>query len=358
MSQTSEVSSADDLARSLVKGGVAPHGAAACAVRRGNSFRVELGGDRDTFFDLASLTKPMTAMAVMRARLPLSQRLGDVLPELAESRSGSVTTELLLSHRAGLAAHVPLYAPLVANEPFDPRAALRLAADARRPECAGDPPPSGFPPLYSDMGYALAGAALARHAGAADAGQATVELVVAPLGACRAVGTARSLEKAGIDLEARAAPTEDVPWRGGVVCGVVHDENAWALTGRGGSGHAGLFGTIEGLMQVACATLDALENVGPLSDANIPELIRERPGGTLRMGFDGKSPSGSSAGAALGPRTFGHLGFTGTSLWIDPDANVAVALLTNRVHPSREATAIREVRPVTHDALFRRALEL
>jgi serine-type D-Ala-D-Ala carboxypeptidase len=83
--------------------------------------------------------------------------------------------------------------------------------------------------------------------------------------------------------------------------------------------------------------------------------VRARPGGSLRAGFDGKSDEPgvrSSAGERAGPRTFGHLGFTGTSLWIDPDADAVVALLSNRVHPSRENVAIRALRPIVHDALF------
>jgi CubicO group peptidase (beta-lactamase class C family) len=86
-------------------------------------------------------------------------------------------------------------------------------------------------------------------------------------------------------------------------------------------------------------------------------LVRERPGGTLRAGFDGKSEDGSSAGTVLGPRTFGHLGFTGTSFWVDPDARVGVTLLTNRVHPTRDNASIRAARPRAHDALARLALE-
>ncbi|RYG70577.1 hypothetical protein EON77_13790, partial [bacterium] len=75
----------------------------------------------------------------------------------------------------------------------------------------------------------------------------------------------------------------------------------------------------------------------------------------LRAGFDGKSASASSAGERSGPRTFGHLGFTGTSLWIDPDAETVVAMLTNRIHPTRDNLRIRAARPVAHDALFARA---
>jgi CubicO group peptidase (beta-lactamase class C family) len=319
---------------------------------------VELGGDRLTFFDLASLTKPMTAVAMMRSGLPLQRTLGRVVPELGATASGDATMEALLSHRAGLAPHVPLYLPLLEGAAVDRREALARAADTRREECAGPLPAGGFPPLYSDLGYILAGAALVRHFGGSDAGHVIEEIVVAALGARTELGTARSLESAGIDLIGRVAPTEDVPWRGGVVRGRVHDENAWALTGLGGSGHAGMFGTLGSVLSFGCAVLDALAGRGPFAGADIADLTRERPGGSLRAGFDGKSGEGSSAGESFGPRAFGHLGFTGTSLWIDPDADVVVVLLTNRVHPSRENTTIRAARPAAHEALFQRALRL
>ena len=148
------------------------------------------------------------------------------------------------------------------------------------------------------------------------------------------------------------APTETVAWRGGAVVGAVHDENAWALTGRGGSGHAGIFGTIDAVLAFGAAALEVFDA------PDFAWMTRERPGGTLRAGFDGKSPDASSAGERMGPRSFGHLGFTGTSLWIDPDARTVVALLTNRVCPSRENVGIRTARPWAHDALYERALSL
>jgi CubicO group peptidase (beta-lactamase class C family) len=210
------------------------------------------------------------------------------------------------------------------------------------------------------MSYMLVGAALARHVGVEDAGDATRALVLDPLGLSLAphhVGTARQLEAGGVDLATRAAPTEIVEWRGGPIVGRVHDENSWALTGSGGSGHAGMFGTVGGVLAFGRAVLDALDGRRtPLGDVDLAWLVRERPGGSLRAGFDGKSPEGSSAGALMGPRAFGHLGFTGTSLWIDPDAKIIVSLLTNRVHPTRDNAAIRAARPKIHDALYALAL--
>jgi CubicO group peptidase (beta-lactamase class C family) len=104
-----------------------------------------------------------------------------------------------------------------------------------------------------------------------------------------------------------------------------------------------LFGTIGAVLRFGAFVLEHLED--------LEWLVRPREGGTLRAGFDGKSSEGSSAGSVLGPRSFGHLGFTGTSLWIDPDARIAVALLTNRVCPTRDNVKIREARPRVHDAL-------
>lgn len=340
MRRTAHHQAAEAVAHSVVQAGVAPAAAAGFATPERGIFT---GGAAETLFDLASLTKPMTAVAIARSRLARDAALGSVLPEVAGTASADATIEQLLSHRAGLEAHVQLWL----RENMQTATILREAANARRADASGPVPPDGFAPVYSDLGYFLAGAALARHANAVDAGVAVHELVVLPLGLEAELGTARELEAHGIDLRAVAAPTEDAPWRGGIVRGRVHDENAWAVSGEGGSGHAGMFGTVGAVLAFGLHVLENLDSY--------EWLVRERPGGTQRAGFDGKSPTGSSAGTVAGPRTFGHLGFTGTSLWIDPDARAVVALLTNRVHPTRENTLIRDARPRAHDALFRAA---
>jgi CubicO group peptidase (beta-lactamase class C family) len=357
--------SADDVARSIEVFGVARDAAAGCAAKvSGGSVR-EVGGATTRFFDLASVTKPMTAVAAVRADIDPATLLGALLAEARGTASESVSLELLLAHRAGLAAHRTLYAPLLRGGTVDVAAALREAAGARRPDALGEVPAGGFEPLYSDLGYILAGEAIARAVGARDAGEAIDRLVIEPLGVARQAGTIRELASRGIG--GPFAPTEDVSWRGGVVTGAVHDENAWALTGSGGSGHAGIFGTIDAVLTFGCAVLDALDErggpdrpgpSGPFADRSLRWLVRERPGGTLRAGFDGKSLEASSGGCHMGRNSVGHLGFTGTSLWIDPDAKVVVALLTNRVFPSRADLAIRAARPWAHDALFERAVLL
>jgi CubicO group peptidase (beta-lactamase class C family) len=351
---------ADELARAVQARGVAQAVAAGCAARpsmRGGWNR-EVGGAVGVLFDLASLTKPMTAVAFVRAGIDPSTPLGALVVEARGTESEALPLELLLAHRAGLAAHRALFAPLLSGSGgrVDRSAALREAADARRPDAGGPVPAEGFAPLYSDLGFLLAGEAVARATGARDAGEAIDRLVLAPLGIERQAGTVRDLASRGV--VGPFAPTEEVAWRGGVIAGAVHDENAWALGGLGGSGHAGIFGTIDAVLTFGSAVIDALAGRGAFGDRSLQWLVRERPGGTLRAGFDGKSDAGSSAGSRMGPRTFGHLGFTGTSLWLDPDAEVAVGLLTNRVFPTREHLAIREARPWAHDALFDRAVLL
>ncbi len=340
---------ASEIARRVVESGAAPVCVAGCATPE----RLETGGETGKFglfFDLASLTKPLTAVAVARSGMDLEAPLEAFLPELRGTRSGRTPLVLLLAHRAGLKSHLPIYEPLTRGEPVNPVDALHVIANARRDDAEGELPREGFAPTYSDLGYILAGVALARHTKARDAGEAIHQLVIEPFGLTGSLGTARDLKSAGISLVERVAPSEVVPWRGGEIRGRVHDENAWALTGEGGSGHAGLFGTIDGVLGFGRAVLSRL--------GELDWLVEERPGGTLRAGFDGKSAQGSSAGERAGPRTFGHLGFTGTSIWIDPDAKVVMALLTNRVHPTRENVLIREIRPWAHDALFDYALEL
>jgi serine-type D-Ala-D-Ala carboxypeptidase len=353
------MTTADDVARRLIADAVAPDAAAGCAVRR-VEWRREVGGSADRIFDLASITKPMTAVAVARAGMDVRRSLGDFLPEARATPSERVPLELFLAHRAGLDAHRPLYAPLLCGETVDVRAALHEAAGARRADAVGEAPVDGFSPVYSDLGYLLVGAALARAVGARDAGEAIGRLVLEPLGLAASAGTVRDLAARGV--RGPFAPTETVAWRGGAVVGAVHDENAWALTGEGGSGHAGIFATVGAVLTFACAVLDALDGVGlPWgSPVDLAWTMRERPGGCLRAGFDGKSLEGSSSGERTGPRSFGHLGFTGTSLWIDPDpsAKVVTTLLSNRICPTRANTAIRRARPRAHDALFERAIFL
>jgi CubicO group peptidase (beta-lactamase class C family) len=351
----------------VVEDGVAPAAAVAVAYREGDAWHLESGAagrlacsshaplTEDCLFDLASVTKPLVAAALVRSSqngpLSLACPLGQLLPCVRSTPAERCSLEQLLSHRAGLKAHVPLYAPLASGRAFDRSAALREAAQAMRSECAGAAPGAEQPPLYSDLGYVLAGAA-AEHVSSEPLDALLLKHVVNPLNL--RVGSARQCLREDPQFFARVVPTEVVPWRGGELAGVVHDDNAWALAGHGLSGQAGLFGTAAAIARFGAAVLDALAGRDErwLDRAAATFLCRARPGGTLRAGFDGKAILGSSAGERAGPLTFGHLGFTGTSFWCDPERDCVTVLLTNRVRFGAERERIRSARPRVHDALF------
>jgi CubicO group peptidase (beta-lactamase class C family) len=150
------------------------------------------------------------------------------------------------------------------------------------------------------------------------------------------------------------APTERCPWRGGVLCGEVHDDNAWAMGGV--AGHSGLFSTARDIH----VAIEKLRACWRGEDDFLPPWLVQRvwrrddavPGSTWGLGWDTPTPGSSSAGSRVSAHAVGHLGFTGTSVWVDLERDAHVILLTNRVHPSRENDRIREVRPRLHDAIW------
>jgi CubicO group peptidase (beta-lactamase class C family) len=316
----------------------------------------------ETIYDLASLTKPAVACAAARLcrqrALDWATPLGVVLRAAQGTASENTALEFLAAHRAGLEAHLTL-TDRVDGVPGNVRGWMMRCANARRAECSGGVPDAGFAPVYSDLGYILLGGAL----------ESVVSLGLEPL-VQREVCVPLSLELGSAAhwaaqlgsqrFRQRVAPSEVVPERGGELRGVVHDDNAWAIAGCGLAGHAGLFGTAASVGLFGMAVLDALggRRAGWLTASEARFLVRPRPGGSLRAGFDGKADSGSSAGPRFGADAFGHLGFTGTSLWCDPDAEVLVALLTNRVFPTRDNIRLRSVRPNVHGELFGLAADL
>lgn len=321
-------------------------GASLCAARRdGNEWRFiartagTLAWDdprpvgEASLYDLASVTKPFTAWAAARlaarGEVDLHAPLSALLPAATGAPVAHLTLDAMLSHRAGLAPWRPLF------QTTSPQHAGREETRGRvLHEALHEVPSPDGRAVYSDLGYILAGACLSSVTG----------LALDALLARECLGDELGF---GPVAPGDCAPTERCAWRGGVVRGEVHDENAFALGGI--AGHAGLFGTARALCERGVAMLDALRDDAPWARA----MLAPRDGGTHRLGWDTRSPRGSSAGTKMGPRTFGHLGFTGTSLWCDPDAEVVIALLTNRVHPTREGDGIRALRPAVHDAVMR-----
>jgi CubicO group peptidase (beta-lactamase class C family) len=301
----------------------------------------------DTVFDLASLTKPLaTAMAVMRlvadSGLDLDLPVGRLIPAFRRAPGKDMRLCHLLEHSAGLADYRPYYLELQNMAQRDRKAALRRRLAS---EPAATP---GSRVCYSDIGFmvlewvveTVSGSSLDRY----------VEKHV-----YRHIG-GRDLFFPGSDASAVSqrcfAATEYCPWRRCVMQGQVHDENAWVQAGV--AGHAGLFGTAGAVFSLlapllAIARGNAADPV--FSRQLVARFFSARPGGRA-LGFDRPSRWGSSSGRWFSPNSVGHLGFTGTSFWIDVKRAVTVILLTNRVHPSRENNRIREFRPRLHDAIM------
>jgi uncharacterized protein YbbC (DUF1343 family)/CubicO group peptidase (beta-lactamase class C family) len=296
----------------------------------------------DTLYDLASLTKVVatTTMAMIlvdEGRLDLDRPVREFLPGFQGPGKEAVTVRHLLTHSSGLEALAPFFREIRGKEAYVERIqAMDLVY------------PTGSRSVYSDPGIILLGAILEQVAGQ-PLEVFVEERVFKPLG----MREIRFRPPPG--LRPRIAPTEEDPWRGRLVHGEVHDENAFAMGGV--ASHAGLFGTAGDLARFA----QMLLNGGVLDGRRIVsretvELFTRRagiPDSTRALGWDTKSAEGSSAGTLFSDRSFGHTGFTGTSLWIDPERQLYVILLTNRVHPTRENNLIREVRPAVADAVVR-----
>ena len=351
----------------------------------------------ETIFDFASLTKLFTATACLRMHdaglLNLDRPVATFVPEFAGPRyigpiedpitkeagpppapwrnytkpidAGAVTFRQLLTHTSGLPAGRNLWAG-AGGAPERP-GALHRSELMRRQRAGLAAITTGnfaFPPgatlLYSDLGLILLGAALARCAADPTVAETIRNWVTDPIwqGAhfnpsCVIVG--------------QVAPTEFCAWRKRRLHGEVHDENAAGLGGV--AGHAGLFGTAadlarlgnlylaggEGLLKRATVQASVAVQV-EVAEAGAPILEPVPTGGVLTMtqgirrglGWQLHSDPDPSCSAAFGPRSFGHTGFTGGSLWCDPDRDLVVVLLTNRVYHGRNQTAIDQLRPAVH----------
>jgi len=292
----------------------------------------------DTVFDLASLTKVLATTALVmrqveRGILSLDDPLARHVPDWRDDGPVVVTIRDLLSHSAGLAAHVPFYRDHQGRDSFE--AAIVQTPRAYEPRTKS---------IYSDLGFMLLGFILDR---------------IAPLATqfdtLRVhMGNIQDLQfTPPVIWKARTAPTRIDPWRQRLLIGEVDDDNAWALGGT--AGHAGLFGVIGSVGEFARHVMQVLEGrTGAFTQATVETFAARRveiPGSSRALGWDTMLPT-SSCGTRMSPRAFGHVGFTGTSLWIDPERSVYVALLTNRVHPTSDNNAITLVRPALHDAII------
>ncbi len=299
----------------------------------------------DTLFDLASLTKPMvTAVAIMRlvemGELSLDDTVARWLPEVADGREGRrwaprVTVWHLLTHTSGLPGHLRLY------ERYDGVDGM-LSGLGQTP--VGHAP--GTAVEYSCAGFILLGE-IVRRASGHPLDSFAREYVFRP------VGMQAACFNPPPEWAARCAATERYPGTSAVVVGRVHDRNARAMGGV--SGNAGLFATAEDVARFAWTMVceGSADDVRVLRPESVREMRRLQTAGLgapRGLGWvvrDGDEQS--SGGRVMSPSAFGHTGFTGTSLWIDPQSGAFFVLLTNAIHPTRDNTAHLQLRPLFHD---------
>lgn len=318
-----------------------------------------------TVYDLASLTKPLSTVTslvllMQTGRCQLSDRVDSILSETADSPVGTASLWHLLTHSSGLPGWRGYY------ERLSPAAVIPAADDERRIAREAllgmirDEAliyERGTRSLYSDLGFMLLGMIVERCSGMPL--QQFFRDRIAPLAGAAQLGFVpaewlddflRRARRYGGDV----APTERDVWRGRVLCGEVHDENTASLGGI--AGHAGLFGTAEAVLAVTGVWLQAYHRRPSVLDAVLVNEFARRQtvvlGSSWALGWDTPSPP-SSAGRLLPEVSFGHLGYTGTSVWIDPLHELEIVLLSNRVYPTRKNERIKAFRPLIHELVYR-----
>ena len=293
--------------------------------------------DDRTIYDLASLTKVVvTTTAAMileeEGRLHLDRTVASYLPEFNDSAKAAITLRMLLTHRGGLEAYAQLFTEKRGRAEY-------LAAINSRPLRYAP----GERSIYSDWDMILLQLVIERITGQTLDVFAR-ERITGPL------GMTDSFFNPDSSVFARIAPTELQTSTGRLIHGVVHDENARAIGGV--SGHAGFFSSARDLAIFAQMLLNGghYGTVRILRPTTVARWTSRQDADTSRaLGWD--TPSGrSSAGRFFSPRSFGHTGFTGTSIWIDPVKDMYVVLLTNRVNPTRENTRVFRLRRDVADA--------
>lgn len=352
----------DELMESGIDGGVFPGGVLLAA--RGDEvlFHAAYGVTNHfdpqpvtcgTFFDLASLTKPLaTTLAVLKllqeGRLGLSASLGELLPPFRQSPKAGITVRDLLGHTGGFPAYQP-YFEVLRDHPIPRRQSVLRRLLVAEPLAA----PPGAKVIYSDLGFMVLNWVVEQASGVSLDRFLSAE-IYRPLGV-ENLFFVRHFECCPLGV---FAATEDCPWRHAVIQGRVHDDNAYAVGGV--EGHAGLFGTaweVYRLLLVIWQTYGGHGGSGFFDARHLGPFLKRTHLGERTLGFDTPSLENASSGKFFSPNSVGHLGFTGTSFWMDLDAGIIVVLLTNRVHPSRENTAIKAFRPQLHDRIMQKILQ-
>jgi CubicO group peptidase (beta-lactamase class C family) len=304
---------------------------------------------KDTIFDLASLTKPLaTSLAVMVMlqdnKLSLEQKLGSIISSFKNTEKEEIRIKHLLGHVSGLPDYRPYYIQL-RELPEQSRKSFLKELLVNEPLVY----PIGQRVLYSDLGFMILNWVVEGICGKR-LDQLVTERIYGPLG----VKNLFFVDLAVGPPQVSFAATEQCPWRQMLLNGRVHDENAFIVGGI--EGHAGLFGSAEEVHKLLSILLSVFHgrSVGPVIQRDVLRLFFERQDFAGRtLGFDSPDPHDASCGKYFAAASVGHLGFTGTSFWMDLQRSIIVVLLTNRIHPRRDNDKIKTFRPNLHDAVMK-----
>jgi CubicO group peptidase (beta-lactamase class C family) len=318
----------------------------------------------DTIFDLSSLTKPLaTATAFLHVARERKLRIDDRITRLFHNfgvhGKTHVTFRHLLAHCSGLPGWRPYYKEIVRVERggrvnfLCSQGAKQHVFEMIHREKPDGPP--GVNVVYSDLGFMLLGEAIEEISGLT-LDRFCHDRIFKPLGLRSTSFIDLSLVRTRrlVPVTEMIAPTERCEWRKKILCGEVHDDNAYAMGGV--AGHSGLFSSASDVNVLVSKLRDAYFGKGSF----LPETIvreaftRDRTvaQSSRTLGWDTPAPTGSAAGTHFSKNTVGHLGFTGTSIWLDLEKAVHVVLLSNRVHPTRTNEKIKDFRPVIHDLVM------
>ncbi len=317
---------------------------------------------RNTLFDLASLTKPLATSAALllllqENQVSLDDPLSRFISGFTRGLKREITLSHLLTHSSGLPDWKPYFQTIAKRATKEqgflgsPEAKATVYALARKESLISAP---GEVSRYSDIGFMLLGEIIEKVEGTALHRICSRKLFTKAH--CKEtffINRGRRPKAArGRDF----ASTEDSVWRKKVVSGIVHDDNTYAMGGV--SGHAGLFSTAKEVYQLVRLWLDSLKGEGIFDPALTSDFATRQRGNRVpaesSRGLGWDTPSiPSSSGHYFSKLSFGHLGFTGTSVWIDPKQDLAVILLTNRIHPDTANEKIRAFRPALHNIIFK-----
>ncbi|MDD3815021.1 MAG: serine hydrolase [Desulfocapsaceae bacterium] len=314
------------------------------------SFPLNIKLSQKTFFDLASLTKALATVPALlslmeEGKISWNSTLMEIFGNEIREDKKNINIKQLMSHSSGLPAHKDYYKIVLKVKESERKKWIFTSIIEEKLIYS---PGTDF--LYSDLGFILLGLIIEKVSGK-KLEVYIQEKIYKPLNLQHSLFYG---EKGSIEKQKYAA-TEICPWTGKMLTGVVHDDNCRAIGGV--AGHAGLFGSIEGVVQWCEYLLSQIQ--GRTSHPSFGnEILRQATkkvgNSSWASGFDTPSIKGSSSGSFLSPLSVGHLGYTGTSFWIDPQKELVIVLLTNRVHTSANNNElIKKFRPFFHDTVIR-----